>query len=976
MKCLLIYVGGGGFFANAGQAEVERGLLDALARSGRYRFRVLLDGDRALADRFTKQWPGNADIDIVALDRADPTSLFDGVSATVVHSIPSSPILRWLHRHDAFFSRPTLQFVHSLPLSRADRLSWGSLWGRWKGMPSCQLVAASEVTAARARSLAFEARHFGGSLPPVAVVPYGVQLDEVQSGVRRRGRERLGCPSSALVLLSLARISPEKMDYVQLFRAFAEVVHRLASQSDVRMVIAGGVAATDRPYVERLTSLAGELGVGSRVSILAHVSAREKADLLSAADLFVSTATNPQESFGIALVEAMAAGLPILATDWNGYREVLPDAYAAHLLPTIADHDVANSLEQRLLSDAAATPLWQVVDGAERLLRDKALRERLGAIGLEYATALTWQAAAEKIIALLEHLNAGVVHDDQAAWTAFSEHGWYPRSPVDGLASGYLEGTSVLDARRAPEEATGPVPDAIYRLCAAAPAGVTVNELAAALGVTVDVARRLVLTQVRSGSVEVILRGVAADGQRDICSTGPRSSSLGMTAFPLKEHPSRPARFSAGPLLRRIEDLDDPGCVPDRAFRVETARVVVADVPLILHDFPAVAAGVESARGRAPAAASVLDDDEAVRRAVDGWLLANGALISEAQLRHEGVNTPIRTIGAPIAAHRPTRYGRALLVPVATNDGVSVREGGTAHTAALLDLKGAGVAPSATPERTLHRTGLMQLGEALQDALMQWAIEAAFWHAGVRFSALPLYGVIDLGFDVFTPDGRALPVGLQVRRAHRRPRLGAELPEPGSLEERVKTEVELLLRHYGLTSCNNGTLVEVVQQDGRLSLCYAGRPVENVDQHTLDYVQRVLNVPPDWVGRYHFDGINVQLAREVHDAPVQAQLVDFGHYSHHDKFHFSLLSLVREWPSRWGARVFRHSPQFVQPRDELRMPFERWPGARSWEIAEAFHAGAMDGDAVAAEMFGFLRAVLSRWNTSAASSASAGLRTK
>ena len=370
MKRLLTYVGDE-FFANAGQAEVERAVLRSLAASERYRFRVLLDGDRHLPERFRQHCAAitDAEIEAVEVAAAHPGDLLSGVDAVFMHSLPRSATTRWLLEHEALFQQPTLQFVHSLPLSKADRLRWGSLWGRWSGAPCCGLIAPSEITAARARSLAAEAGQFGGSLPPVTVVPHGVQLDEVRGGVPSRGRERLGFPSSSTILLSLARISPEKLDYEQLILAYREIARRLAPHLDVRLALAGGLAPSDQSYVDHLHRLASQIGATKQISILTHITPREKADLLSAADLFVSIATNPQESFGIALLEAMAAGLPILATDWNGYGEVLPEGYAPYLLPTIADHDVANGLRQGQLSQATATSFWRIVEGGERLLR-------------------------------------------------------------------------------------------------------------------------------------------------------------------------------------------------------------------------------------------------------------------------------------------------------------------------------------------------------------------------------------------------------------------------------------------------------------------------------------------------------------------------------------------------------------------------------------------------------------------------------
>jgi glycosyltransferase involved in cell wall biosynthesis len=53
-----------------------------------------------------------------------------------------------------------------------------------------------------------------------------------------------------------------------------------------------------------------------------------------AADLFISLADNIQETFGLTPVEAMAAELPVLVTDWDGYRETVRDGMDGFRIPT------------------------------------------------------------------------------------------------------------------------------------------------------------------------------------------------------------------------------------------------------------------------------------------------------------------------------------------------------------------------------------------------------------------------------------------------------------------------------------------------------------------------------------------------------------------------------------------------------------------------------------------------------------------
>ena len=56
----------------------------------------------------------------------------------------------------------------------------------------------------------------------------------------------------------------------------------------------------------------------------------------SAADVFLSLVDNPQETFGLAPVEAMAAGIPVVVSDWDGYRFTVSDGVEGFRIPTLS----------------------------------------------------------------------------------------------------------------------------------------------------------------------------------------------------------------------------------------------------------------------------------------------------------------------------------------------------------------------------------------------------------------------------------------------------------------------------------------------------------------------------------------------------------------------------------------------------------------------------------------------------------------
>jgi D-inositol-3-phosphate glycosyltransferase len=130
-----------------------------------------------------------------------------------------------------------------------------------------------------------------------------------------------------------------------------------------------------------LRGVAGELNCGDAVLTLPNVSRADKAALLAAADIFYSPADNVQETFGITLIEAMAAGLPVLASDWNGYREIVHHGDTGFLVPTYTvPTNGPDSMFSTPYSLAATTvvdtPIWTRY--ACQLFANAELRSRLG----------------------------------------------------------------------------------------------------------------------------------------------------------------------------------------------------------------------------------------------------------------------------------------------------------------------------------------------------------------------------------------------------------------------------------------------------------------------------------------------------------------------------------------------------------------------------------------------------------------------
>lgn len=155
----------------------------------------------------------------------------------------------------------------------------------------------------------------------IRIVPNGVDTARFRPGQdkRRMMRERLGL-EAPFVWVAVGRIEVAK-DYPTMLRAFA-AVSREGNESALLIVGEGSLK-------KEAQRLAGDLGLGARVRFLGARGDVE--EIMNAGDGFVLSSA--WEGFGIALAEAMACGLPVVATDSGGPREILDEARVGFLVP-------------------------------------------------------------------------------------------------------------------------------------------------------------------------------------------------------------------------------------------------------------------------------------------------------------------------------------------------------------------------------------------------------------------------------------------------------------------------------------------------------------------------------------------------------------------------------------------------------------------------------------------------------------------
>ncbi|WP_159996011.1 glycosyltransferase family 4 protein [Roseomonas sp. 18066] len=291
------------------------------------------------------------------------------------------------------------------------------------------LICTSRAVAATARSLleaeAAQLRERLGAqrfpLPLLPVIPLGIDCAAFAppEGARAAWRARLGIAEDTVVVLSLSRLSwHAKAHPVALFGALGRAARRPGAPK-LHCVLAGWFAHGEQEPAHRgmAQALAPEVGL----SILDARTGDSRQGLHAMADVFALLVDNIQETYGLAPVEAMAAGLPVVVSDWDGFKDTVRHGEDGFRIPSLmAPPGSAGDLALRHATGAlnydhylgASTQLvaLDIAAGAEaffQLATQPELRRKMGAAG---------QARA------LQHFDWKVVIGQyQALWSALAE---------------------------------------------------------------------------------------------------------------------------------------------------------------------------------------------------------------------------------------------------------------------------------------------------------------------------------------------------------------------------------------------------------------------------------------------------------------------------------------------------------------------------------------------------------------------------
>jgi phosphatidyl-myo-inositol alpha-mannosyltransferase len=268
-----------------------------------------------------------------------------------------------LHFHEPFvpFLSPTV-LDQSRTINIATFHAFGgfspSYWigKRFAGRLAARLDGRIAVSSAARH---FISRYFPGEY---RIIPNGVDIDRFADA---EPYEELR--DGTLNILFVGRFE-ERKGLIHLLKAY----HRLRKRKvDARLLVIGA-----GPKLREYKRYVGLRGIRD-VEFLGRVSDEEKVRYFASADIYCAPNTG-QESFGIVLLEAMAAGVPIVASDIHGFKRVV-------------ERNVQGILVEPRNPRALAAALY-------RLARDPDLRHEMGEAGRARAPEFSWERVTERIV--------------------------------------------------------------------------------------------------------------------------------------------------------------------------------------------------------------------------------------------------------------------------------------------------------------------------------------------------------------------------------------------------------------------------------------------------------------------------------------------------------------------------------------------------------------------------------------------------
>lgn len=343
-------------------------------------------------------------------------------------------------------------FPITAPLHTLSYARYGSAFLRhlWPGVsPRDAIVATSRATeqvidgyfSQLERGYGLSPEHF--PRPKIHRIPLGVEptLFAGKEEKKRLGagiRQELGISPDTCIFLSFSRVSYlSKMDFLPILDAFHRAEKKGLGKGKYHFILAGRMDAND-PFGEAIVRLAAEQGIPFTLLPFPDNPDNERRKaLFAAADVFISAVDNIQETFGLTILEAYAASLPVVATAIDGYKELVRPGETGFLIPSIGPSSAAatqieasflqDDLYHLYLAQQTVVELAPFAGFLARLGGDKELREKMGKAGKAMAEReYAWSGLTDRYIRLWRELADTVIAPEKERAIRTAAHPSHP----------------------------------------------------------------------------------------------------------------------------------------------------------------------------------------------------------------------------------------------------------------------------------------------------------------------------------------------------------------------------------------------------------------------------------------------------------------------------------------------------------------------------------------------------------------------
>lgn len=313
---------------------------------------------------------------------------------------PPDPRYAWARQHGGSGAFALCGVTHTLCSAGAVQLLCDLVTAPYESYDA--LICTSQAVVEMVRSVTgayadfLRDRHGGapGLRVRLETIPLGVNPDVYRPATadeRAAQRRTLNIADDEVAALFVGRLSHHaKAHPFPMFQGLAQAANTTGRK--VHLVLCGWAA--NEAVLASFREGAQVFAPNVRVTFVDGTDLEARFRVWQAADLFTSLSDNVQETFGLVIVEAMASGLPVVASDWNGYRDLVVPGQTGYLVPTVMTSDASADATSRLLmgevnydhflaecSQCVAVDVSAAAEAYARLLTDADLRRRLGAAG-------------------------------------------------------------------------------------------------------------------------------------------------------------------------------------------------------------------------------------------------------------------------------------------------------------------------------------------------------------------------------------------------------------------------------------------------------------------------------------------------------------------------------------------------------------------------------------------------------------------